>query len=397
MSRRTLAGPARWTSTLAALSMALIVSEKLRADERGHPGAIARIVDEERSRLERDISALLSRHQIETVSRISDEFDARFRELEAELEAERARSRELASRVSELAAILDERADAATAGYEPASAFLGVVYSPVVGVDVLDVRPGSPADVAGLLPGDRLLTVNDRSVDPENLGTVLSLSMPGSLVRLTWTRDEHEFDETARLADRTTFEDASSPADDVDESSSALEDIAVESSPAPSIDVADPDVAVEAATARSEEASPAPTTFDEIDEIEALDQIEAIDETEGSERAESTSADSAPSAQPLAPRKSLDAIRAEIDQALDPLERFLRGVLPGASSPEPASSTQAPATSEESETPPAPVPNATLELPERPADDTIGLGTSACAYERLVVGPVVTSHSLFGR
>jgi S1-C subfamily serine protease len=68
------------------------------------------------------------------------------------------------------------------------------------GLEILDVRPGSPADRAGLKRGDRILSVNGKPVDqPVRLENVLSVLPSGSEVMLAIEREGRRLEVKATL------------------------------------------------------------------------------------------------------------------------------------------------------------------------------------------------------
>jgi S1-C subfamily serine protease len=55
------------------------------------------------------------------------------------------------------------------------------------GATVVDVVPGSPADAAGLAPGDLITAVGDRGISsPATLGSIVSAKKPGARVSITY-------------------------------------------------------------------------------------------------------------------------------------------------------------------------------------------------------------------
>lgn len=92
---------------------------------------------------------------------------------------------------------------------------LGVTLNPRddgrEGVQVTRVHPGSPADRAGLRPGDRILAVDGRQVtDPDTLGGVIGQKNPGDEIELRLRRDDQSWTYGVMLADR----DQALPRDD---------------------------------------------------------------------------------------------------------------------------------------------------------------------------------------
>lgn len=81
--------------------------------------------------------------------------------------------------------------------------YLGIEDEPAgqEGVRVLKVAPGSPADGAGLRPGDRILSANASSLaSAPSLADRLKLMKPGTLIVLSVARGDEIFEVTAVLA-----------------------------------------------------------------------------------------------------------------------------------------------------------------------------------------------------
>src|SRR5690606_30943020 len=115
--------------------------------------------------------------------------DARIAELEKELEALRS-----------------ERSTQDGPDAAPSGAFLGIDYLAQRGVDILSVHRNSPADLAGLLPGDRLLSIDGVAVNSQNLATVLAEKGADEVVGLRWRRGDDELENMIRLVDRFAYE-----------------------------------------------------------------------------------------------------------------------------------------------------------------------------------------------
>ena len=86
--------------------------------------------------------------------------------------------------------------------------FLGTVPDftalPEEGVVVADVVPGSPAEAAGILPGDRILRLDDREIaDLRAFAGALRERKPGETVRITLGRGDEELTVQARLESKT--------------------------------------------------------------------------------------------------------------------------------------------------------------------------------------------------
>jgi S1-C subfamily serine protease len=93
---------------------------------------------------------------------------------------------------------------ASTAIHIGGTAFLGVEVeadsygSP--GAVVTSVVPGSPADTAGLTPGDMITAVGDQSVSsPEGLTEIVATQKPGAPVSATYV-DQYGATQTANVA-----------------------------------------------------------------------------------------------------------------------------------------------------------------------------------------------------
>jgi putative serine protease PepD len=96
---------------------------------------------------------------------------------------------------------------ARTGSPAPAAGFLGVSAREPAdgsqGAEVASVEPGSPADRAGLRPGDRVVAVAGRQVSgPAELGGVIRAHRPGEQVELRVVRDREELTVAVTLAER---------------------------------------------------------------------------------------------------------------------------------------------------------------------------------------------------
>jgi S1-C subfamily serine protease len=70
---------------------------------------------------------------------------------------------------------------------------------------VIAVVPDSPADEAGIRPGDMILAVDDQEVSPtRDLKDIIQDYEPGDRVRLTFLRDGQKEDVRVRLGRRRT-------------------------------------------------------------------------------------------------------------------------------------------------------------------------------------------------
>ncbi len=90
---------------------------------------------------------------------------------------------------------------------EEPPAVLGVVIVKPRGEDqvtVLRVAPESPADRAGLRPGDEVVEVDGREItSPSQLGELIAEKKPGEKVKITFDRDGEERTARVRLARRS--------------------------------------------------------------------------------------------------------------------------------------------------------------------------------------------------
>ncbi len=96
---------------------------------------------------------------------------------------------------------------AATSNATPGSgAFLGVTTRAAAagnGLLVGEVVPGSPAEKAGLQPGDIIQSVDDRPVAaPDDLGTLIGGHKPGDEVKIGWSRSGQTRSAQVTLAQR---------------------------------------------------------------------------------------------------------------------------------------------------------------------------------------------------
>src|SRR5208337_4301722 len=87
------------------------------------------------------------------------------------------------------------------------------VYGFKNGVLVQQVRPGGPADKAGVKPGDIITTIDGRSIkDGDDLVNEIASRRPGSPVRLGYLRDGKQADATVAIGDREkVFAESGSP------------------------------------------------------------------------------------------------------------------------------------------------------------------------------------------
>ena len=78
------------------------------------------------------------------------------------------------------------------AGKMKASGWIGIEYDPEKGFTVTRVVPGSPAEKAGLLAGDQLVTLNGVAIKPENDAALQKARKPwtpGQVVHYTIRRN----------------------------------------------------------------------------------------------------------------------------------------------------------------------------------------------------------------
>ncbi|MGA3263918.1 MAG: trypsin-like peptidase domain-containing protein [Terracidiphilus sp.] len=77
------------------------------------------------------------------------------------------------------------------------------VYGFKNGVLVNKVKPGGPAEIAGLKPGDVITNIDGRNIkDGDDLVNEIANRRPGSTVRLGYTRDGKQADTTVTIGDR---------------------------------------------------------------------------------------------------------------------------------------------------------------------------------------------------
>jgi predicted metalloprotease with PDZ domain len=68
------------------------------------------------------------------------------------------------------------------------------------------VLPGSPADAAGLRPGDQIISIHGQPVTSvEQIASVIAASLPGREIRIRVLRDGAPLELSARLADRSAL------------------------------------------------------------------------------------------------------------------------------------------------------------------------------------------------
>lgn len=103
---------------------------------------------------------------------------------------------------------------------------LARVYGVKNGVTISNVRPGSPAEQAGLQTGDTIISINDKPIKSgDELVNVISATKPGNKINLTYSRNGQQKQAAVTVADRAKlFGDRT---DDTDES-------AEDNEPAPS-------------------------------------------------------------------------------------------------------------------------------------------------------------------
>ena len=89
---------------------------------------------------------------------------------------------------------------------------------PDEGVRITSVTAGTPADTAGIQPGDIVLTVNGREVigGINRFRNLVALSEPGSRVNIVVLRDGERRTVTATLTDRRTFQRAMLGAEEIE-------------------------------------------------------------------------------------------------------------------------------------------------------------------------------------
>ncbi len=59
-------------------------------------------------------------------------------------------------------------------------------FRPETGALILTVEPGSPAEAAGLEPGDVLMSIDNQDIGPATLAEVLQQYRPGDEAYITW-------------------------------------------------------------------------------------------------------------------------------------------------------------------------------------------------------------------
>jgi len=97
---------------------------------------------------------------------------------------------------------------------------LARIYGVKNGVVISSVRPGTPAEQAGLQTGDAITAVNGKPVKSgDELVSLISATRPGSKVDLSFIRDGKERDAKVTVADRTKLfpersEDSEASADE---------------------------------------------------------------------------------------------------------------------------------------------------------------------------------------
>lgn len=78
-----------------------------------------------------------------------------------------------------------------------------VSFSPATGVTVMQVVPGSPADRAGLRPGDVIRQVGNQAVDtPSALDSAIAAMKPGQQVEIQYQRGQSSYTTQATLRAR---------------------------------------------------------------------------------------------------------------------------------------------------------------------------------------------------
>lgn len=93
----------------------------------------------------------------------------------------------------------------ATAG-DSASGATGEAPSRRFPLQVTRVLPGSPADAAGLRPGDQIISIHGQPVTSvEQIASVIAASLPGREIRIRVLRDGAPLELSARLADRSAL------------------------------------------------------------------------------------------------------------------------------------------------------------------------------------------------
>jgi serine protease Do len=91
---------------------------------------------------------------------------------------------------------------------------LARVYGVKAGVTIASVRPGTPADKAGLQTGDTITSVNGKTVkNGDDLVNIISATKPGGKVQLTFVRDGKEKEASVGVIDRNKLSDEASAED----------------------------------------------------------------------------------------------------------------------------------------------------------------------------------------
>lgn len=78
--------------------------------------------------------------------------------------------------------------------------YLGIAFEPAA--IITEVMPGTPAEDAGLLPGDRIVAVNDEPVNADTLTLVIGQYLAGETVTLSVMRDGETLEIELTLAER---------------------------------------------------------------------------------------------------------------------------------------------------------------------------------------------------
>lgn len=297
------------------------------------PDPLSWVLEDTAARIAVEIDAIVEREHLDLAARLDAEVSARIDELEGLLQAERRRTRELEAKVAELERKAAERASEAESAPE-AGAFLGIDYRPDPGVEILYVHPESPADLAGLLPGDRLTSIDGKEVDVENLAAIVREQSPAAVVELSWLRGENLFETMVRLTDRTVYQTSRS-------------ELAVHPAPPPA---SDGTIAKESVT--TEETEPSKPETDRRAEA-GSDGIQAAARAEGARDAERAPSFEPRASAPIAddavsrvlalieasPRNALRLLSPEvgkkIGEKLDPIGRLIHEFFPMVLGPRP--------------------------------------------------------------
>jgi S1-C subfamily serine protease len=92
------------------------------------------------------------------------------------------------------------------AAADSASGATGESPSPRIPLQVTLVLPGSPADAAGLRPGDQIISLHGQpATSMEQIAAVIAASRPGREIRIRVLRDGVSLALSARLADRSAL------------------------------------------------------------------------------------------------------------------------------------------------------------------------------------------------